>query len=181
MCWMVIDIPCNVATSAELSEAERVMRAAAHDYVAMLRTVQPETARAELLQTGPQIGIREGHHCQTDELVTEEDLIAGRQRSDGIARAAWPMEDYAQLGKAQYRYIGGPGYAHVPLGALRASGVNNLLLAGRNIGSDRRAYASVRVMGTALATGYAAGIAAADPDASTETIVDRIQALGGLV
>jgi hypothetical protein len=49
----------------------------------------------------------------------------------------------------------------VPHSALCAEGATNLRLAGRVIGSDAEAYGSVRVMGTAFATGHAAGISAA--------------------
>jgi hypothetical protein len=49
----------------------------------------------------------------------------------------------------------------VPLGALQADAIDNLWLAGRVIDCDPVVYGSVRVMGTAFATGHAAGIAAA--------------------
>ena len=179
--WMVIDIPCKGATSAELSEAERHVRAAANDYITMLRATQPDAAKAELVQTGPQVGIREGRHCLAEEEVVAEDLTSGRQRRDGIARAAWPMEDYVQLGRAVYTHVGGTGFAHVPMGAIKARGVRNLFLAGRTIGADQRAYASVRVMGTAFATGFSAGISAANHHDDESTIIEKITKLGGLV
>ena len=179
--WMVIDMPCAAATSSELSGVERRLRGAAQDYVALLRGVQPETAGAELVQTGPQVGIREGRHCLAEEEIAAADIISGRQRPDGIARAAWPIEDYVRLGRADYTHVGGAGFAHVPLGAIRARGVGNLFLAGRTIGADRRAYASIRVMGTAFATGFAAGIAAAHPNADEAAVVGKITELGGLI
>ncbi|MEQ3624806.1 MAG: FAD-dependent oxidoreductase [Celeribacter sp.] len=179
--WMVIDLPCKSATSAELSEAERYTRAAANDYIAMLRDVQPDAAKAELVQTGPQVGIREGRHCLAEEEIVADDLSSGRQRSDGIARAAWPMEDYVRLGKADYTHVGGAGFAHVPMGAIRARGVKNLFLAGRTIGADRQAYASVRVMGTAFATGFAAGVSAANHQDGDRAIVEKITSMGGLI
>ena len=73
------------------------------------------------------------------------------------------------------------GFAHVPMGAIRARGVRNLFLAGRTIGADQRAYASVRVMGTAFATGFSAGISAANHHDDESTIIEKITKLGGLV
>ena len=181
MWWMVIDQSCQTATSAELSAAETYARAAARDYVEVLRGVQPETAGAELVQAGPQVGIREGRHCRTVETLAAVDLLAGRTRPDGVARATWPIEDYTRLGKAEYSHIGGAGYAHIPLAALRAKSAENLFLAGRAIGADPRAYASIRVMGTAFATGFAAGIAAAHPAVTEGEIVTRITEKGGLI
>jgi len=47
------------------------------------------------------------------------------------------------------------------LAAWRALGVDNLWLSGRVIGCDELADASLRFLGTAFATGHAAGVAAA--------------------
>lgn len=92
--------------------------------------------------------------------MTAEDLACGRQRPDSIARAAWPAELHGEAGKPVYHPVGGHGYASVPLDSLRARGLDNLFVSGRVIGADPVAYGSVRVMGTAFATGEAAGIAA---------------------
>ncbi len=89
--------------------------------------------------------------------MTAEDLLSGRRRGDGVARAAWPIEDHSVPGKPIYREIGGEGFADIPLDCLRAKDVDNLFYAGRLIGADPLAYGSIRVMGTAFATGEAAG------------------------
>jgi len=49
----------------------------------------------------------------------------------------------------------------IPYGALLPLGVENLLTAGRCISGTHRAHASYRVMAICMATGQAAGIAAA--------------------
>jgi len=64
-------------------------------------------------------------------------------------------------GQARYLPIGGEGFFDIPHGAIQAKGILNLRLAGRVVGSDTEAYGSLRVMGTAFATGHAAGISAA--------------------
>ena len=94
--------------------------------------------------------------------MTGEDLLTGRQRPDGVARAAWPIENHESPGKPVYRPIGGDGFADIPLDCLRAKGLDNLYYSGRLIGADAMAYGSIRVMGTAFATGEAAGRAAAE-------------------
>ena len=50
--------------------------------------------------------------------------------------------------------------ALVYLGCLRSVDTSNLFAAGRTADGDRQAGASLRVMGTAFATGQAAGVAA---------------------
>ena len=161
MWWMMFDHPLEDLSSASFSEAERAAREAAHDYVALLRKDVPGFERAYLVQTGPQIGIRESRHPAARYELTGEDLKTGRQREDGVAKAAWPMEDHSLAGRPKYTPIGGAGWASIPLDSLRAKGLDNLFFAGRTIGADPSAYASVRVMGTAFATGEAAGKAAA--------------------
>jgi hypothetical protein len=71
------------------------------------------------------------------------------------------MEIHHGPGRAEYRKIGGDGVYGIPLGALASNDFSNLWLAGRTLGADPAAYASARVMGTAFATGHAAGVAAA--------------------
>jgi hypothetical protein len=161
MWWLVIDIPMADLTSASYTRAEQVAREAAHDYVKALRGHVPGFDGAYLIATGPQIGIRESRHPEARCALTREDLSTGRRRSDGVARAAWPMEDHSTAGRPAYFEIGGSGYAHVPLDALRARRIDNLWFAGRVVGADPMAYASIRVMGTSFATGEAAGVAAA--------------------
>ncbi|MFD1697036.1 FAD-dependent oxidoreductase [Roseibium aestuarii] len=157
MWWMMFDHPLKDLSSRSFTEAEQAARAAAHDYVQVLRKHVPGFEHAYLAQTGPQIGIRESRHPPARYELTGEDLLTGRQRPDGVARAAWPIEDHSVPGKPVYKPIGGAGYADIPLDCLRAKGLENLCYAGRVIGADSAAYASIRVMGTAFATGEAAG------------------------
>lgn len=157
MWWMMFDHPMPDLSSGSFSTAERAAREAAHDYVQILRREVPGFETAYLVQTGPQIGIRESRHPPARYDLTGQDLLTGRRREDGVALAAWPIEDHSVPGKPAYRSIGGDGTADIPRDCLRAEGVDNLWYAGRCIGADPQAYASIRVMGTAFATGEAAG------------------------
>ena len=71
-------------------------------------------------------------------------------------------EDHSIPGKPTYHSFGGDGFADIPLDCLRAKGLDNVFYAGRLIGADDMAYGSIRVMGTAFATGEAAGRAASN-------------------
>jgi hypothetical protein len=66
------------------------------------------------------------------------------------------------------------------LDSLRVRGLDNLFVAGRVVGADPVAYGSVRVMGTAFATGEAAGISAALGTANGEDVGAEVRRLGGL-
>lgn len=178
MWWMTVDVGLPDLSSESFTTAEMEARARANDYVSLLRREMPGFEKAYLVATGPQIGVRETRHPAARYEMTGEDVVFGRLREDGIARAAWPIELHGEAGKPSYTSIGGDGYCHVPYDAIRAKGLENLWYGGRVIGADPQAYGSIRVMGTAFATGQAAGVAAADHvDADHRTDLPRIQAL----
>ncbi|WP_158971480.1 FAD-dependent oxidoreductase, partial [Chachezhania sediminis] len=159
--WLVIDREMPDLTSASFTKAEQTGREMAHTLVQVLKETVPGFENAWLAQTGPQLGIRETRHPAARYEVSHADVLAGQRTQDGIARAAWPIENHTEAGKPIYEFVGGEGYFHVRYDAVRAQGLDNLYYAGRVIGADSMAYGSIRVMGTAFATGEAAGVAAA--------------------
>tara|TARA_R110002020_G_scaffold133617_8_gene298098 strand:- start:971 stop:2242 length:1272 start_codon:yes stop_codon:yes gene_type:complete len=159
--WLIIDREMPDLSSRAFTRAEQRAREMALALVEILREQVPGFENAWLAQTGPQIGIRESRHPAARYEITHEDVVEGRLREDGVARGAWPIELHKEAGKPLYESIGARGYFHVPLDAVRARGLDNLWYGGRVIGADSLAYGSIRVMGTAFATGEAAGTAAA--------------------
>ena len=91
-----------------------------------------------IVNTGPQIGIREAWRPEAQYALKQEDLAIGRKFDSGIARAAWPMEDHSRPGKPSYHPIGGGGYGLIPFESLSTK-ITNLWLAGRIIGADTAA------------------------------------------
>jgi hypothetical protein len=185
--WMGIDVVTDGLGSASLSEAEQRGREAAWLFIETLRR-RPGFERAHLVATGPQLGIRETRHPQARRMISETDALAGRRDATGIARAAWNVERHDVPGHARIAAIGGEGWFDIPLDALGAEGVGNLWLAGRTIGADRGAYGSLRVMGTAFASGHAAGVAAAlslqgreAAELPAETVRERLRQQGAIV
>lgn len=158
--WLIIDRDMPDLTSQSFTRAEQTGREMALQMVEVLRGNVPGFEESWLAQTGPQIGVRETRHPAARYEIGREDVLRGRLREDGVARAAWPIELHSEAGKPVYEHVGGEGYYHIPLDALRANGLNNLWYAGRVIGADPWAYGSTRVMGTAFASGEAAGTAA---------------------
>jgi FAD dependent oxidoreductase len=158
---MAVDINTGGLHGDDLSRAETRARALAWDFVQLLRQT-PGCERAYLVATGPQLGIRESRRPHAVRDVSSEDGRSGRLRpADGVARASWPMEVHEAPGRARFTPIGGQGHFDIGHDALVARDLPNLRLAGRVIGADAEVYGSVRVMGTAFATGHAAGVSAA--------------------
>lgn len=158
---MAIDLDTPGLSGEDLTAVETRGRRLAWAFVGLLRQV-PGCEGAYLVATGPQLGIRETRRPQSVQDVTADDGRAGRLRPhDGIARASWPMEIHEAPGKPRFVPVGGGGHFDIGHDALVARGMPNLRLAGRVVGADPEIYGSIRVMGTAFATGHAAGISAA--------------------
>jgi hypothetical protein len=166
--WLAVEVETNGLDGEDLAVAEQEGRALAWRGVEALRRHVPGFERANVSATGPNIGIRETRHAATCEPLLEAALSEGLRRPDGVALGCWPMEIHSGPGRVEYRPIGGAGAYGIQLGALRSADFDNLWFGGRTVGADAAAYASVRVMGTAFATGHAAGVAAAfgRPDVS---------------
>ncbi|WP_033293856.1 FAD-dependent oxidoreductase [Amycolatopsis jejuensis] len=159
---LLVDEQTDVLDAVALSRDEADARRQAWQYLDALRKHLPGWSAARLEETGPQLGIREGRHLLGREQITGRDVLGARKRPDvSIGRCGWPIEDHAGPGVTRYEPIDGHGWYDVPYGAICSADTANLWAAGRLTSSDDDAYASVRVMGTAFATGHAAGVAAA--------------------
>jgi hypothetical protein len=106
-------------------------------------------------------GIRESRRITGLHELSADEVQFGKQFDDGIAAVAWPMELRERATGPRWRYPEGAQPAQIPLRSLRHRDVPNLWAAGRCIAASHEAQAAIRVMGTCLATGEAAGSAAA--------------------
>lgn len=167
--WMGIDLDTNGLDSADLAAAEMSARALAWRFVERLRARVPGFGHAYVIGTGPQVGIRDSRQVFTRYRLTADDVLSGRTRDDGIARGCWPGELHRGVDGPKFDPVGGAGYYDIPLASIRAVDIDNLWIAGRAIACEELAYGSARVMGTAFATGHAAGIAAAQAAAGNGT------------
>jgi hypothetical protein len=104
---------------------------------------------------------RDGRMVMGRYLLTGTDVLAGRKFPDGVARCAWPIEQWGADGVTRFKYLPEGTHYEVPGRSLCAARIDNLFMAGKTISADVEAIASVRVMGCCLATGAAAGKLAA--------------------
>lgn len=158
---LLADQHADVLDPEALTAAEQAGRALCWEFWRAFSSHLDGWERSWLAATGPQIGIRESRRMAGIATVVADDVAQARKRPDGIARCGWPMEDHSIPGRTSYHEVADGGWYHIPLDALRSRNRRNLWAAGRLTSSDHRAYASLRVMGTAFATGHAAGVAAA--------------------
>jgi hypothetical protein len=110
----------------------------------------------------PQIGIRESRRIVGHYLLTKDDVVQGRKFGDVIARSGYPIDIHDPSGKGvTASFISGDGAYDIPYGCLLSLNVPNLLAAGRCISTSHEALATTRLTPSCMATGQAAGTAAA--------------------
>lgn len=124
----------------------------------------PGFEHAYILFTG-KIGKRETRRILGKYVLTEEDILHQTDFPDTVARGAFPIDIHQPGGDSMYYEMVTKAY-NIPLRCLQARGFSNLWMAGRCISVDYKALASVRITASCMATGQAAGAAAALASAS---------------
>lgn len=144
-----------------LALAETSVRRQAWNYLTAVRTI-PGCGGAYLVSTGPEIGTRESRHLNCLHQLTWSEIEQRTTHDDTIALGAWGAEwhDRATF-RSEFDYPPGMASYGIPLGCLRSRDTADLFCAGRLADGDRKGGAAIRVLGTAMATGQAAGTSAA--------------------
>lgn len=159
-----------------ISLAERRGRQQAWAYLGIIRTIKG-CEDAYLAATGPSFGTRESRHVDCVRQLKEDDVLTGARFGDSIGLGAWGVEWHsAETNESEFKYPGGNGVYEIPLGAVTSADTPNLFAAGRTADGDQKAGASLRVMGTAFATGQGCGVAAATYARKGSAIIAEIQA-----
>ncbi|HOJ33780.1 MAG TPA: FAD-dependent oxidoreductase [Candidatus Hydrogenedentes bacterium] len=125
----------------------------------------------ELVATGSLLGVRETRRIIGDYVLNLEDFKTRAVFEDEIGRYSYPVDIHiARPDKESYetflrehtsfRLGTGENYG-IPYRSLTPKTLNNVLVAGRCISTDRYMQSSIRVMPGCYITGQAAGVAAA--------------------
>ena len=116
---------------------------------------------ARLDSVAPQLGVRSGRRILGRTRLTDEEVLGARKIPSGIARGCWPMERWTKSPRPEMTYFAERDYYDIPFDCLRPVELDNVFVAGRCFSATTGAMTSARVIGTALASGWAAGTAAA--------------------
>ena len=134
--------PCD---PDDMTRAELACRAAAAEAFVELRASGPAFANAWLDNYAGMLGITESRRLVGDHVLAKEDGDVAF--ADAVARTGhWTKRGVVY---------------HVPYRCLTTPGVANLLVAGRCISTTRYVHQATKEIPAAMATGEAAGIAAA--------------------
>jgi len=143
----------------DLGFAETEGRRQSQEYFRFLKDCVPGFENSYLLETAPQVGIRETRRIIGEHILSEDDILSCRDFEDSIGCNGWPLEQHLK-GSAKWTFLGGRGYHQIPFGTTLPKGVDNLLVAGRCASTTPEGQASLRVSGPCFAMGQAVGTAA---------------------
>jgi hypothetical protein len=134
-------------------------RAWAEQVVAHLHDTRPAFRHSRVIGWPRRIGIRETRRIGGRATLDADAVLGGTRTDDEVARSPWPIELWPDHRRARFRH---PRAAcSIPSGALTSRTHPRLAAAGRCISATHEALGAVRVIGTSLATGQAAGVISA--------------------
>ncbi|MBN1345156.1 MAG: FAD-dependent oxidoreductase [Phycisphaerae bacterium] len=162
----------NGADDEQLTEGIIRARRVVQENFAFYRKYVRGFEEAELAATAALLGVRETRRVVADYMLSEGDFVARRSFADQIGRYNYPIDlhppaatdaDYeAFLAEFRGEYVYGAGQSYgIPLRSLIVRDLDNVMVAGRCMGTDRKMQGSTRVMPCCFITGQAAGVAAA--------------------
>ena len=135
-----------------------------YELLAVMREHFPGFRNATIRQIAPVVGIRETRRIVCEYMLSVQDLIDGVTFPDSIAVSGYGW-DLPHPKKPSLQPLHGvrrkSEFTELPYRCLVPKGIENLLAAGRCIGTERDVSGVMRVMGPCIAMGEAAGLAAA--------------------
>ena len=165
---------CDPLDPDEITRAEREGRQQVWEVADFFKKYVPGCGKTYLVDSGAHVGVRSSRRVKGIATATENDAKNFVKYEDGIAKSSWdidvwPSDSYvnpavdrgsdehnSRLVKLQHGE-----YFDIRYGCIVAAHVENLFMAGRIISAEHLAESSLRIQQTCMATGEAAGTAAA--------------------
>ena len=147
-------------------------RKSLQEYLRFYREYVPGCDNIELISTASMLGVRETRRIRCDYMLGVQDFLERAEFEDEIGRYCYPVDIHVMnTDEEEYKrfleeynkslhYEKGESYG-IPYRSLIPVSFDNVLTAGRCMGTDRQMEASIRVMPGCFITGQAAGTAAA--------------------
>ena len=148
--------PFDATDPYQLTQAECLSRRQAVQMTEAWRQFGGENLKnLELSQAGPQIGVRESRRLKGVYVLTEQDAVKGTNFDDVIAWRSGAIDVGGGVYDAKMKVH------DVPYRSILPEKIDGLLAAGRCLSTTHIAHSAGKSMGNCMATGHAAGLAAA--------------------
>lgn len=157
----------------DVSRAEIEAREQAWEMYGFLRKNIASFKNSKIVMTAPHIGTRESRKIECEYRLTEEDIKSCKKFDDTVAVGNYDIDIHNPEGAGTSHYFFPQGkYYSIPYRSLVPKGAKNLLVAGRCIGVDHAAQASIRIMPIVCTIGEAAGTAVAVAKSGNTDVMD---------
>lgn len=167
----------------ELTAGEIEGRRQAMQFFEFLKREAPGFGDAYIVDTPPQLGIRETRRLTGHYQLSRDDVLSCASFPDTIGVNGWPIEAHV-AGDVRLEWPdipGSRGFNHLPYRMLLPQKVRNLLVAGRCASMTHEGQSAARVSGGCFVMGQAAGSAAhlalSGNSALAEISVEALQGL----
>lgn len=172
----------------DFTRAECLLREDVFKMAKVLKDNFKEFENSYVSSVAVHAGIRESRRIHGVHVITADEYVSGYRYDDSISRGAHPIDVHVAKGASQnVTFL--EQAAYVPYRALIAENVKNLLVAGRCISADKKAFASLRVQASCMGMGQAAGVAAAQcaaasvavQNADIKKLIDKLRLMGSQI
>lgn len=146
----------NELTAGEIEGRRQVMQ-----FFEFLAREAPGFANAYVVDTPPQLGIRETRRITGPYQLSDDDVLSCANFEDSIGVNGWPIEAH-NAGRVEWRWFApnSRGFCQLPYRMLLPQKVKNLLVAGRCASMTHEGQSAARVSGPCFVMGQAAASAA---------------------
>jgi hypothetical protein len=153
-------------------------------FAEFLKREAPGFANSYVVDTPPQLGIRETRRITGPYQLSEGDVLTCASFPDTIGVNGWPIEAH-MAGRVEWKWPPIPesrGFCHLPYRMILPQKVQNLLVAGRCASMTHEGQSAARVSGPCFVMGQAAASAAHLALAGNSALADiSVEALQGLL
>lgn len=150
----------DATNTEQITDAVMEGRKQVQKVMHFLQKYVPGCEDIQLLQVASTLGVRETRHIKGRYKLTAQDIMERKHFDDAVCTFAYAIDIHnSEGGGATFQQVN--GYYTIPFRCLVPTDVDNLLVAGRCISGTSEAAASYRVIPCCIATGQAAGTAAA--------------------
>ena len=156
----VTRIPGDATNVVDITRAELKAREDMQRIAEFLKKNFTPFRNSFIIDSGTQIGVRETRRIRGEYVLTAKDILSHTRFPDSIAQGCHPIDIHSPESENQKLVHLKEPYS-IPYRCMIPEKMENLIVTGRAISTTEKAFASVRVQGTCMALGQAAGCAAA--------------------
>ncbi len=145
-------VPINITDSDSITRSE----------IASRKMIFEQMKRGDrIMAVAPAVAPREGRRIKGITEMNVEDYYNGQVFEDSVCYSYWFVDIHREGQAAYIKYITHDKTPTIRLSAMISKDIDNLMMAGRCVSSDRETNSSLRVKASCMAMGQAVGTAAA--------------------